>query len=142
MGDGDSGEWVKTLANARKLGASTICPGHGPIGAASVLEDQINFFGELRKFVKQRVDSRPSAEQMRSGVDEIKSALQKQERIARYVGNMLPSQVEKAFVEMGGKPFLPKQAAIDGTNGTHAHGTDGTRRRICRPLHPEKFTTN
>src|SRR5437773_2381088 len=28
MGDGDSGEWVKTLESARKLGATTICPGH------------------------------------------------------------------------------------------------------------------
>jgi cyclase len=124
MGDGDSGEWVKTLANARKLGASTICPGHGPMGAASVLEDQMNYFGELRKLVKQRVDNQPSTEQMRSAVDEIKSALQKQERIARYVGDMLSSQVEKVFVEMGGKPFLAKQAALDEhEKHAQAHGT-------------------
>lgn len=124
MGDGDSGEWVKTLENARKLGVSTVCPGHGSVCTASVLEDQMNYFSELRKLVKERVDTRSSTEQMRSAVDEIKSALQKQERIARYVGDMFPSQVEKVFTEMGGKPFLQKQAAIDEhERHAHAHGS-------------------
>ena len=90
----------------------------------------MNYFGELRRLVKQRVDTRPSTEQMRSAVDEIKSALQKQERIARYVGGDVPRQVEKVCVEMGGKPFLSKQAAIDEhERHAHAHGTD---------LHAEK----
>ena len=34
VADGDTGEWVNTLAAAKKLGATIICPGHGPRGAA------------------------------------------------------------------------------------------------------------
>jgi hypothetical protein len=41
------------------------------------------------------------------------AALKKNERIARYAGNFLPAQVEKAFVEQGGaawpKADLPKK---------------------------------
>ena len=44
-------------------------------------------------------------------MDAIKTSLQKNERIARYVGNGLAGQVEKVYVEMGGKPFVNKQAA-------------------------------
>src|SRR5713101_4034594 len=91
MGDGDSGQWVTTLEGARKLGATTVCPGHGPIGTGTVLDDQQNYLIELRKEVKQRVDAPKSAEQMRTEVDDIKAALQRQERIKRYVGESLPA---------------------------------------------------
>jgi hypothetical protein len=41
------------------------------------------------------------------------ASLKKQQNIARYAGNFLPAQLEKAFVEQGGKPFpkmeLPKK---------------------------------
>ena len=40
LGDGDSEQWVKTLAAARKLGAKTICPGHGPL--TTVKEEKAN----------------------------------------------------------------------------------------------------
>jgi hypothetical protein len=60
---------------------------------------------------------------MRAEVDDIKAALQKPERIKRYVGESLPAQVEKAWVEMGGKPFLSKQAhRQDEERHAHAHG--------------------
>ena len=36
-GDGDTGAWVKTLEAAKRLGAQTICPGHGPIGSGQIL---------------------------------------------------------------------------------------------------------
>ena len=128
MGDGDSGEWVKTLESARKLGATTVCPGHGPLGNASVLEEQKNYFVELRKQVKQRVDERKSGEQMRAAVDEIKAALQRQERIARYVGDMFSGQVEKVYVEMGGRPFVTKQAAEEEHwRHAEAHGREVAR---------------
>jgi cyclase len=123
MADGDSGQWVTTLEGARKLGATTVCPGHGPIGAGTVLDDQQNYIIALRKEVKQRVDAPKSAEQMRTEVDGIKVALQRQERIKRYVGEFLPAQVEKAWVEMGGKPFLSKQARRQHEERhAHAHG--------------------
>ena len=36
VGDGNVEQWVKTLELAKKLGAKTICPGHGPIGTGEV----------------------------------------------------------------------------------------------------------
>src|SRR4029077_5557736 len=85
MGGGDSEQWVATLAAAKKLGAKTICPGHGPMGSAQILEDQQSFFVELRKQVKQYAGRKP--EEVKAAVDEIKAALLKQQPIARYVGD-------------------------------------------------------
>ena len=109
--DGDTGAWVKTLEAAKRLGAKVICPGHGPMGSAEVLTEQQIYFLELRKQVRKQVHNKP--EEIIAAVDDIKTILQKQARIARYVGDFLPAQVEKICVEMGGKPFLVKQAALD-----------------------------
>jgi len=103
--DGDIAEWVKTLDAVRKLGAETVCPGHGPKGGAEVLEDQQNYFIELRRQVKQLRDAGKSAAEMKAAVDGIKLALQKNDRLLRYVGPSMPGQVEKAYVEFGGQPF-------------------------------------
>ena len=35
----------------------------------------------------------------------IMATLKKNPRIARYAGNFLPAQVEKAFIEQGGQAF-------------------------------------
>ena len=118
MADGDSEQWVKTLAAAKKLGAQTVCPGHGPMGPAQVLEDQQAFFIELRKQVKNYARRKP--EEVKAAVDGIKASLLRQQSIARYVGDFFPGQVEQVYVEMGGKPFQPMTAAIDG-HKQHAH---------------------
>jgi len=121
MGDGDSGEWVKTLEAAKKLNPRIVCPGHGPRGGPEVLEEQQAYFTELRKQVKKYARKKP--EEVKAAVDTIKAALTKENRIARYVGDMFPSQVEKVYVEMGGKPFLPVKAAQDAQQQhAHAHG--------------------
>ena len=123
VGDGDTGEWIKTLELARKLGATTVCPGHGALSTGTLLEEQQRYFIELRKLVKKHVRKNPEA--MKAAVDDIKSALQKQERIARYVGEFFPAQVEKARLEMGGTPFLPKQAAAEShQQHAQAHGSE------------------
>jgi len=109
--DGDTGAWVKTLQAAKKLGAAIICPGHGPMGSPELLTQQQTYFIELRKQVRKIAHKKP--DEVKGSIDDIKSALQKQPAIARYVGEFLPAQVEKIFLEMGGKPFLPKEAALD-----------------------------
>ncbi|MBI1842156.1 MAG: MBL fold metallo-hydrolase [Verrucomicrobia bacterium] len=120
-GDGNIEQWIKTLEGAKRLGAKIVCPGHGPIGAGDLLEDQQTFFVELWKQVKKRVRKNPS--EARAAVDEIKAALLKQPRIARYVGDFLAAQVEKAYVEMGGKPFPAKAASLEQRQEhAHAHG--------------------
>ena len=126
MGDGDSEQWIKTLELARKLGAKTICPGHGPVGTAEVVEDQQAFFVDLRKQVKKFARKKP--EEVQAAVDGIKAALLKQERITRYVGNGITSQVEKVYVEMGGKPFPAKTVRLNARQlHADAHGQEAAR---------------
>ncbi len=103
MGDGDSAQWIKTLEAVKKLGAQTICPGHGPVGSGELLADQRTYFVELRGLVKPYVRQKPDS--LKAGLDEIKGALQKQERLTRFVGDFLPGQVEHVYVELGGKPL-------------------------------------
>lgn len=123
MGDGNSEQWIKTLEAVKKLGAKVVCPGHGPMGGPELLEDQQSFFVELRKQVKKFARKKPAVVQ--AAVPEIKAALEKHPRIARYVGNSIASQVEKVYVEMGGKPFSPKAAAMDDhKEHAHAHGRE------------------
>lgn len=120
-GDGDTGEWVKTLEAAKKLGAKMICPGHGPRGSGQVLADQQSFFVELRNQVKKY--RRKSPDVMKNAVEQIRLALMSDPQIARYVGDFLSAQIEKAFVEMGGKPFLGKTAALNAeAQHASAHG--------------------
>ena len=127
-GDGDTGEWVKTLEGAKKLGAKIVCPGHGPRAAGELLADQQTFFVELRKQVKKH--RRKFAEQSKTAIEEIRLALMSDPQIARYVGDFLPAQVEKAHIEMGGKPFLTKTAALDAEqHHASAHGHDVGNRR-------------
>lgn len=118
MADGDSAQWVKTLAAAKKLGAQTICPGHGPVGTGRVLEDQQKYLVELRKQVKKYAGRKP--EEVKAAVADIKAALLKQKPITRFVGDFFPAQVEQVYVEMGGKPFQPETAAVD-DHKQHAH---------------------
>ena len=125
VGDGDSEQWVKTIELAKKLGAKTICPGHGPVGTAQILDDQQAFFVELRKQVKKHVRKKP--DELKALVDEIRTDLVKQKNIARYVGDGFPAQVEKVYIEMGGQPFPAKTVHIDARK-LHAqvHGAEST----------------
>jgi len=102
-GDGNIGEWIKTLEAVKKLGAKVVCPGHGPMGGSELLEDQQAFFIALQDEVRKLEGKEPA--QVEAAVPTIMATLKKNERIARYVGNFLLAQVEKAFMEQGGKPF-------------------------------------
>jgi glyoxylase-like metal-dependent hydrolase (beta-lactamase superfamily II) len=126
-GDGDTAQWVKTLEVAKKLGARVICPGHGPKGTGELLSDQHAFFVELRSLVKKYSRKRP--EVIKAAVEEVRIALLADPQVARYVGDFLPAQVEKVYVEMGGKPFLTKSAEIEAEQQhASAHGRDAVQR--------------
>ena len=119
--DGDTGEWIKTLEGAKKLGAKTICPGHGPMSTGDLVSEQQAFFVELRKAVKKYFSRKP--DEMKSAAEKIRTDLSRNQKIAKYVGDFLPAQIEKAYTEMGGKPFLAKPAAQDDhTQHAQAHG--------------------
>jgi cyclase len=102
-GDGNIGEWIKTLEVVKKLKPKIICPGHGPMGGPELLEDQQAFFIALQQEVKQYAGQEPA--KVKAAVPHIMAALKKNKRIGRYIGKSLTGQVEKVFVEQGGKPF-------------------------------------
>jgi glyoxylase-like metal-dependent hydrolase (beta-lactamase superfamily II) len=108
MGDGDSGEWVKTLEAARQLQPKTVCPGHGQRGGPEVLDHQIAFFVGLRREVKKLVDAGMKPQEVKAAAALIKETLRKQENIALYLGSFFDAQVEKVYVEMGGQPLPGK----------------------------------
>lgn len=102
-GDGDIGQWIRTLEAVKKLGPKIVCPGHGPMGGPELLDDQQAYFIALKEEVKKFAGKEPA--EVEAAVPAIMAALKKNERISRYVGNFLAAQVEKAYVEQGGKPF-------------------------------------
>ncbi|MEY2408568.1 MAG: cyclase [Verrucomicrobiota bacterium] len=102
-GDGNIRMWIETLSAAEKLGAKTVCPGHGPIAGGELISDQKNYFIELRRQVKKQWKRQP--DQMRAQIDSIRQALTRQPRTAKYVGDFLTAQIEKVYTELGGMPF-------------------------------------
>src|SRR3989442_8117204 len=90
LGDGDAEQWVKTLELAKKLGAKTICPGHGPMGTGQALEEQQAYFIELRKQVKKYTRKKP--EELQAAMDGIKATLRKQKLMAPKVGNSIMAE--------------------------------------------------
>jgi len=108
VGDGSITEWVKTLEAAKQLNPQIICPGHGPKGDRSVLENQQEFFIELLAGARKLRGNNP--DEIKKSVEALRRDFKKNERIARYVGSGFPAQLEKAVIELGGKPFLPQTA--------------------------------
>jgi hypothetical protein len=123
VGDGSITEWVNTLEEAKKLKPLKVCPGHGPSADASLLDNQQEFFKELLGAARP-LTGKPEDE-VKKSVDEIRNRLKQNERIARYVGDGFPAQLEKAVVELGGKKFLSQAArAVEEHKHVHAHGHD------------------
>ena len=106
MGDGDSGQWVKTLEAARALKPKVVCPGHGPMGGPEVLDDQIAYFVELRRQVKTWA-AKTGPFDVKAATEAIRAHLMQREKIARYVGDSLQGQVTKVYIEMSGKTSAP-----------------------------------
>jgi len=106
VGDGNVGQWIRTLDEPRKLAPAVLCPGHGSLGDARLLEDQQQFFRRLTEEVERRTTARRDAN-LRAAVEEIRRALQAEPRIARYANGTrydpLPEQVAKVYEELTGK---------------------------------------
>ena len=125
VGDGDVGKWIATLEAAKKLGAATICTGHGPRSVASVLDDQQAFFKVLQDQVHSKLAD-ASPEEMKAKVEEIRKTMKANAQIARYVSNGgkddgFPSQVQKVFEELTGKKSTALVDHAHFARRTHAH---------------------
>jgi len=120
MADGNSGEWVETLAKAQKLGATTVAPGHGPVGTGNILDAQRQYFLALRAEVEKRKNL--PADRMQADVKAIRDALLP--RHPTYIDAKATSmsgfeaQVAKVYLEMTGRNF-PKSAALEEARLAH-----------------------
>ncbi len=128
VGDGQVADWIKTLDRARELGAQVVGPGHGPLGAASVLEDQQAYFRELYRVVEVASEGKSPAE-VQSAVEKLRAELLANARIARYLGDQLAAQVAKVYSELTGKSFPDKRAEAEAQRihvaWHHGEGEDG-----------------
>jgi glyoxylase-like metal-dependent hydrolase (beta-lactamase superfamily II) len=108
VGDGDVGKWIATLEAARKLGAKTVCTGHGARSVGSVLDDQQAFFKALQDQVGAHL-ANADPHQSQAQIEAIRSALKANPQIARYVADRnskqdgFTSQVQKVYEELTGK---------------------------------------
>jgi glyoxylase-like metal-dependent hydrolase (beta-lactamase superfamily II) len=120
-GDGDVEKWIGTLEAAKKLGAKTICPGHGVFSTATLLDDQQAFFKGLREAVGKLVKDKKSPQQVKDSVNQVSETLKANKQISRYVGGTLGSQVEKVLTEMTGQKFPESQKSSRAVRQLHAH---------------------
>jgi cyclase len=111
VGDGQVGDWIRTLDRARALGAQGVGPGHGPYGDGTVIDDQQLFFKELYRVVKAAGGKSPA--DVQSGVEGMRTELTANTRIARYVGKGFASQVAKVYNELTGQSFPDRQAEAE-----------------------------
>jgi glyoxylase-like metal-dependent hydrolase (beta-lactamase superfamily II) len=121
VGDGNVEQWIKTLDEVRKLGPRIVCPGHGPRGDASMLEDQQMFFKELRERVGKLVSARKSSDEVRKSVEALRGELKANPRIARYLGTSLAAQVDKVYGELTGQAPAPARGGGAAARLGHAH---------------------
>lgn len=106
VGDGSVEKWIGTLDAAKKLGATLVCPGHGPKGEAGLLNDQQAFFQQLRDTVGKRVTAKNSAKEVYAAIPEMRTELASEPQIARYVDkDGVTAQIEKVYFEMTGHGF-------------------------------------
>jgi glyoxylase-like metal-dependent hydrolase (beta-lactamase superfamily II) len=105
--DSDLAGWIKVLEAAQKLGAETVCPGHGPAGGPEIIADQQAYFVELRRSVQALLDAKKTPAEIKAAVPTLAAALKQIHAIARYVPSdfWFAAHVEKAAVELGGAPF-------------------------------------
>ncbi len=129
VGDGDVGQWIGTLDEAKKLRAKIVCPGHGARAASGVIDDQQAFFKALREQVGSLMAKKAPAE-ARGQVEAIRANLKGNAQIARFVGergagwDTLGGQVEKVYLELTGRKLaaLPGDLELARHAHTRSHG--------------------
>jgi len=110
------------LAEARKLGARVVCPGHGARGVESDLADQQFFFQQLRESVGAEVSAKHTPKEITENLEQLRASLLAQQRCARFVGkNSLKAQVEKVYEEMTGQKLQSGAAKAAKLQHAHAH---------------------
>jgi cyclase len=133
VGDGNVASWLKTLSAVAALGAVKVGPGHGPLGDASVLQDQSTFFSELTAAVTSASKGKTPAA-FQAGIPAMQAELLKNARIKRYIGDGFAGQVGKVYTEVTGQSLPDRQAEVQAEithvawHHGHAHDEGGQRK--------------
>jgi cyclase len=98
-------KWIPALEAAKALGATKVCPGHGPIGGPEVIADQEAYFVALREGVRAMVDKGMSAEEAKAAGPGLAAALKNTPAISRYVPTdyWFGFHVEKMYAELSAR---------------------------------------
>jgi cyclase len=68
-GDGDTASWIRVLTEMQKLPVQHVCPGHGEMSDASVIEKQKRWFVELREAVQRMIDRGKSLTEIKEQIE-------------------------------------------------------------------------
>lgn len=68
-GDSSTSSWIGVMTEAQKLPVKKICPGHGEMSDATLLETQKRYFVELRMAIQKLIDAGRSLEQIKQEVN-------------------------------------------------------------------------
>ncbi len=130
VGDGNVAAWIKTLEEMKKLAPRVVCPGHGPVGDATILADQQAFFQALWDRVSKDLAPR-SPEEARSRIEPLRAGIQAIPQVSRYASGKgydpFAEQVAKVYEEITGRklPLGPKAEMRARERHARAHGQAG-----------------
>ncbi len=68
-GDGNTASWIRVLSEMQKLPVKHVCPGHGELGDADVLEKQKRYFIELREAVQRLIDKGRTLDEIKQQIE-------------------------------------------------------------------------
>src|SRR5262249_14132957 len=68
LGDSNTASWIRLLTALQQLNVETIAPGHGPLGKKPLLEDQKQYFVELRRQIGPLVQQGKTLEEAQKAV--------------------------------------------------------------------------
>ncbi len=103
MGDGNSIDWLKTLDAAKALKPKIMCPGHGGMADANLINDQKTFFTTLHRLVKPFTKKKGGQKMLAAQTELLRTQVVKNKQIARYVGDKFPDQLQKIFGDYTGQ---------------------------------------
>lgn len=68
-GDANTSSWIAVLTQMQGLEPKTICPGHGELATADLIDTQRRYFVELREAVQQGIDAGKSVDEIKESID-------------------------------------------------------------------------
>ncbi len=93
LGDASTRGWVEVLNGVEKLPFETLCPGHGPLGNRTTLDEQRSFFVDLRRAVGGMMQEGKSVAEIEKLVD--------LPRYEKWAGKKpSPSQIKRVHEEL------------------------------------------